>query len=93
MKKKILIILGLICICICLSSCATHKHDKIDIWNKSTTNFDNVTINTKDGYFYDRHEKFTVDDNTIGVTIYFTKLDEGSWDNKKPIVKSNCEGE
>lgn len=85
MKKKILLILGLICICIYLSSCSTNTHDTIIIYNKSATNFDNISIDTKDEYFYDKHEKFTVDDNTIGVTIYFSKLDEGSWDNKKPV--------
>lgn len=85
MKKKILLILGLIYICICLSSCGTNIHDTITIYNKSSTEFDNIKIDTKDGYFYDEHEKFTVDDNTIGVTIYFSKLDEGSWDNEKPV--------
>lgn len=85
MKKKILLILGLMYICICLSSCGMNTHDTITIYNKSSTEFDNIKIDTKDGYFYDKHEKFTVDDNTIGVTIYFDKLEEDSWDNKKPV--------
>lgn len=42
--------------------------------------FDNININIKDGYYYDKHEKFTVDDNTIGVTIYFSNEDDDTWE-------------
>lgn len=82
MRKKISLFLFVICICSCLTGC-THKHDTIEIYNKSDWKDDNIFIHTKDGYFYDRHEKFTVDDNTIAITIYFSNLEEGdTWDRK-----------
>ena len=73
--KKITLFLML---CLCLTGCK-HKHDTISVWNREDWIFDNVTIKTKDGYFYCKHEKFTVDENTIGVTIYFTNGMEDTW--------------
>lgn len=78
MKKKIALFLAVCLICLCFVSCQ-NKGDYIDIYNKGTMIFDNINIEVKDGYFYDRHEKFTVNENTIGVTIYFSKEDSG-WD-------------
>ena len=66
-------------ICLYFTGC-WNKNDYIEIWNKGNTIFDDIKIEIKDGYFYDRHEKFTVDKNTIGVTIYFTNEDGDSWD-------------
>ena len=79
MKKKIMLFTTLISICLCFSACGKHG-DNIEIYNKSSTIFDNINIEIKEGYFYDRHEKFTVDDNTVAVTIYFTKSKDGNWE-------------
>ena len=80
MKKILLLILGICLICFCLTGC-DNARDFIDMHNKSQFIFDNTEIELKDGYFYKSHEKFTVDENTIGVTIYFSKEDEdNSWD-------------
>ena len=79
--KKIILLLSIFCICLFLTSC-NNKYDKIEIYNKSTTVFDNILIDTKEGYFYDKHEKFTIDENTIGITIYFSN-EKDTWDNKK----------
>jgi hypothetical protein len=56
------------------------------VWNKTNLTLDDVRIDTKDGYFYDSYEKFKVDDDTIAVTIYFTREDlngVGEWDYPK----------
>lgn len=74
MKKKILIIL-MICL-FCFTGC--NSNDNIEIINKSSMTFDDINIKIKPGYFYNNHEKFTVDENTIGVTIYFSTEDD-SW--------------
>lgn len=60
--------------CFCFTGC-DHKNDNIEIWNKSNYRFDNINIKVKQGYFYNKHENFTVDENTIGVTIYFSTED------------------
>lgn len=78
MKKKMSLFLVMCLFCLCLVGCE-HEHDTIEIYNKSDWVFDNINIDIKDGYFYDKHEKFTVDENTIGVTIYFSTEDD-SWD-------------
>lgn len=70
--KKIILFLTL---CLCLTGCRPKQHDTINILNKEEWIFDNITIKIKNGYFYNRHEKFTVDENTVGVTIYFTNDD------------------
>lgn len=77
MKRKILLFLIMCLTCLCLVGCK-NKHDTVMLYNKKPNSFDNVTIEIKDGYFYDRHEKFTVDENTIGLTIYFSTEDD-SW--------------
>ena len=41
--------------------------------------FDDIGIEIKDGYFYDRHEKFTVDENTVAVTIFFVSENGDEW--------------
>lgn len=79
MKKKIVLFLCLIGTCSCLTGCQ-NEHDRIEIWNKSDWIFDDINIDIKDGYYYDKHEKFTVDDNTIGVTIYFSNEDDDTWE-------------
>ena len=79
-KKKVLLLLSMICICFQLTGCAENSSDAIEVYNKKTHVLDNITIEVKEGYFYDKHEKFTVDDNTIGITVYFSK--EEVWDNK-----------
>lgn len=81
MKNKLALFLCLVSVCMCLAGCQL-KHDTIKIYNKSDLIFDNVTIETKDGYFYKSHEKFTVDENIIAVTIYFSKSEEDVWDDK-----------
>ena len=71
MKKRLIMSLGLLCLCLCLTGCS-NEHDGIEVYNKSGLVFDNIMIETEDGYFYDGHEKFFVDGNTVGVTIYFS---------------------
>lgn len=79
-KKLLLLILCVILICFCFTGCE-NKKDTVTIYNKSKYVFDDIIIEIKDDYFYDSHEKFTVDENTIGVTIYFSNEDEDdSWD-------------
>ena len=77
--KKIIVLFYIFCICLFLTGC-NKAHDKIEIHNKSITVFDNILIDTKEGYFYDKHEKFTIDEHTIGITIYFSNA-EDTWDN------------
>lgn len=79
MKKKMSLFLVVCLFCLCLVGCV-NKHDTIEIYNKTDWVFDNINIEIKDGYFYDKHEKFTVDENTIGVTIYFSTEEDDSWD-------------
>ena len=78
MKKKITLFLILCLTCLCIVGCEK-GNDAIEIKNKSSLTTDNILIEIKDGYFYDKHEKFTVDKNTIGVTVYFSN-DNGAWD-------------
>lgn len=79
MKKKMLLFLMMSLMCLCLTGC-DNPHDTVTIYNKDATGFDNITIPTKDGYFYDDYEKFTVDEDTIGITIYFSKDLDDTWD-------------
>lgn len=74
MKRRILLFL-LCLMCFGLVGC-TNENDRIEVYNKSGFVFDDVTIKIKKGYYYDSYEKITVDENTIGVTIYFTNNDE-----------------
>ena len=83
MKKMILLVLTICLICVCLTGCE-NTGDFVAIHNKSTYVYDNISIEVKDGYFYESHEKFTVDEDTIGVTIYFSIPDnDDSWDTVK----------
>lgn len=77
--KKIILSLMLCLASLCFVGCE-HKHDHIEIYNKSDWTFDNIRIEIKDGYFYDNHEKFKVDEDTVGVTIYFSTDVEDEWD-------------
>ena len=78
MKRRILLFL-LCLMCFGLVGC-TNENDHIEVYNKSRAVFDNVGVPIKKGYYYDKHEKFTVDENTIGVTIYFSSdYDDGEW--------------
>ena len=78
MKKQVSLILIMCLICLCCTGCQSN-YDFVEICNKEAHVFDNIKIKIKPGYFYDKHEKFTVDENTIGVTIYFSQEDD-SWD-------------
>lgn len=80
---KIIILLCFIFICLNLTGCGKHEHDHIVVWNREDHQFDNIGIDAKDGYFYDRHEKFMVDDNTIAVTIYFVNEESDQWKRKE----------
>lgn len=62
-----------------LTSCGSRTADYVEIYNRSNTMFDDIKIHLKDGYFYESHEKFTVDENTVGVTIYFSNDAEDGW--------------
>ena len=81
MMKKLFLLTALIILILLLCGCG-NTHDTINIYNKSTTVFDDIFIDAKDGYFYDRHEKFIVDENSIGVTVYFSKIEDGEWELK-----------
>lgn len=70
--KKLILMIPLLCL---LVGCKENKGDFIDIQNKSMLIFDNCGIEVKDGYFIDSYEKFTVDENTIGITLYFKNND------------------
>lgn len=78
MKKKMLLFLIVCLVCLCFAGCE-NNNDMVEIYNKGSNVFDNINIKIKDGYFYDSHEKFTVDENTIGITIYFSTEDD-SWE-------------
>lgn len=54
----------------------------IEVYNKDSKIFDNINIDIKDGYFYDSHQKFTIDDNAVAVTIYFKNSESDEWDSK-----------
>lgn len=71
MKKKVVAILIGCLLCSYLAGCDNNR-DGIEIYNRHSDVFDDICIEIKEGYFYDKHEKFTVDENTIGVTIYFS---------------------
>ena len=77
MKCKI--ILMILCAAMMLTGCKSRKADYIEIYNKSNWIFDNITIPLKEGYFYENHEKFTINENTVGVTIYFSSDAEAGW--------------
>ena len=81
--RKIILFLFLCLICLCFVGCDefNNHNDVIEIYGKTDWKCDNIIIETKDGYFYDSHDKFTVDKNTIGVTIYFSADEEDAWDN------------
>lgn len=79
MNKKVSLFLIICSICLCLTGCK-NEHDTVEMYYRNDWKFDNITIKIKDGYFYDNHEKFTVDENTIGLTIYFSKDAEDTWD-------------
>ena len=69
--KKLLLIIPLLCLIV---GCE-NKNDYVEIWNKSDWVFDDICIEIKDGYFIDDYKKFTVDENTIGITLYFKNND------------------
>ena len=78
MKKKVVAILIGCLFCSCLVGCDDNR-DRIEIYNRRPDVLDDICIEIKEGYFYDKHEKFTVDENTVGVTIYFSN-DDAEWD-------------
>ena len=78
MKRKMTAFLIVCLSCLCLTGCK-NEHDTVTMYNRDAHAFDNIVIEIKDGYFYDRHEKFKVDENTIGLTIYFS-ADDSSWE-------------
>lgn len=79
LKKIMASFLLIICTLSCLTGCE-NKNDRIEIMNKDSLVFDNINIDIKNGYFYEKHENFTVDDNTIGVTICFSNSEDDSWE-------------
>lgn len=83
MAKKLIITAIIIFFLGVSSGCCTSENDRIEIWNKSKYIFDDINIQIKDGYFYDKHEKFMVDDNTIGVTIFFVNENGDEWKVKE----------
>lgn len=80
--KKLFLIMLTIALALSLCSCLERTHDYIKIYSKTDWVFDDVEIEIKDGYFYNRHEKFKVDENTVAVTLYFTQKDFDEWEEK-----------
>lgn len=78
MKYKMILILCLAAMM--LTGCDKRAADYVEIHNKSTAVFDDIGIPLKEGYFYESHEKFTVDENTVGITIYFSNDAEAGWE-------------
>lgn len=79
MKKRLSLFFIVCLICLCLTGC-NNEYDTVTIYYKTVWTFDDINIKIKDGYFYDNHEKFTVDENTIGLTIYFSNNVEDTWE-------------
>lgn len=79
MKKRLSLFFIVCLICLCLIGCSNER-DMVAIYYKSSWVFDNIVIEIKDGYFYDSHDKFIVDENTIGLTIYFSNSVEDTWE-------------
>lgn len=79
MDKKLIITAIIIFFLWLLSGCNTREYDCIVINNKGKSIFDDINIKIKDGYFYDRHEKFTVDENTVAVTVFFVNENGDEW--------------
>ena len=84
MKKILIVILCLIFLG--LTGCK-NDHDTIEIYNKTDIAFDNIILYTPDGYFYESHEKFVVDENKIGVTIYFVTDGNEGWNDKEEVTE------
>lgn len=72
-NNKIFLMMFLSFIIFSLCAACSYAKNSITITNKTSWIFDNINIPVKEGYFYDTHDKFTVDEDTVGVTIYFTK--------------------
>lgn len=81
MKKKTVLLLVALCACLCFAGC-DNSGDYISVHNRTTWVYDDIGIEIKEGYFYSKHEKFTVDDDTVAVMVYFTKTEDAGWDNK-----------
>lgn len=84
MKKTLIVALFLIFLG--LTGCK-NTHDTIEIYNKISNVFDNINIKTPDGYFYENHEKFVVDENKIGITIYFVTDGNEGWNDKEEVTE------
>ena len=86
MAKKLIIFIGIIFFLggmLCGCCIDDDGRNCINVYNTKPYVFDNVIIDTKVDYVYDRHEKFTVDENTIGVTIFFVNENEDEWKVKE----------
>lgn len=79
MTKKLFVIAIIMFSFGVLSGCSTKEHDCIVIHNKGISIFDDITVSVKDGYFYDRHDKFVVDENTVAVTVFFVNENGDEW--------------
>lgn len=84
MKKTLIVSLFLIFLG--LTGCK-NAHDTIIVNNKSELILDDIMIYTPDGYFYENHEKFVVDENKIGLTIYFVTDGNEGWDGKEEVTE------
>ena len=78
--KRLICLPFVLLLMLSLTACE-NKCDTIDIYNKSDWVFDNINIEIKEGYFYQSHETFAVDENTVGVTVYFSNKDN-EWEIK-----------
>ena len=84
MKKTL--IFALFLIFLGLTGCK-NEHDTIEVYYKTDSTFDNVLFHTPNGYFYESHEKFVVDENKIGITIYFVTDGNEGWGDKEEVTE------
>jgi hypothetical protein len=90
MKRRLLLLISSLLVCLCLSAC-DNDYDHIDIYNKSGSFWDDVSIDLPEGYFYDKHEKYTIDDDTVAVIIYFNAQDKDDGWNTQLELNSEKE--
>lgn len=76
MKKKIILLLSVILCVLCLTGCR-------DYISMHSSKADDLTIYSKDGYYYDHYEKYTIDEDTVAITVYFKQIPDSDWDTVK----------
>lgn len=86
MKRKFLLFLTVCLMCLIFAGCE-RNHDMVCVYNRDELVYDDINIELPDGYFYENHEKFKVDEKTVGITIYFSKEEDAGWDYKEEVTE------